>query len=135
MKKYKALKKIRVIISLIFLLLLFLFFIDFAGIFPSDFIRGVISLKFVPALLKFFNVFSWIATGFIVVLILTLLFGRVYCSTICPLGILQDVISWLRRRFRKKKKHRYHYLKALHWLRYGILGIAVAFLAGGSILV
>src|SRR6056297_1519534 len=133
MKKYKALKKIRVIISLIFLLLLFLFFIDFAGIFPSDFIRGVISLKFVPALLKFFNVFSWIATGFIVVLILTLLFGRVYCSTICPLGILQDVVTFLRRKIHKKKKHRY--LKAMRWLRYGILAVTVAFLAGGSILI
>jgi len=135
MKKYKALKKIRIVISLIFLILLGLFFLDFAGTFPTQFIKGVIFLQFVPSLLKFFSVFSWVATGFIVVLILTLLFGRVYCSTICPLGIMQDVISWLRRKFRKRKKHRYGYLKALHWLRYGIMGAAVAFLAGGSILV
>ena len=133
MKKYKALKRIRVIISLIFLTLLLLFFLDFAGIFPTDFIRGVIYLQFVPALLKFFNVFSWIATGFIVVLILTLLFGRVYCSTICPLGILQDVVSFIRRKIHKKKKHRY--IKAMRWLRYGILAVTVAFLAGGSILI
>ena len=26
-------------------------------------------------------------------IVLTLLFGRVYCSTICPMGILQDVIA------------------------------------------
>lgn len=25
----------------------------------------------------------------------TLLFGRVYCSVLCPLGILQDVIAFL----------------------------------------
>ena len=27
-------------------------------------------------------------------IILTLLLGRVYCSVICPLGVLQDIISW-----------------------------------------
>src|SRR6056297_2908857 len=134
MKKYKALKSIRIIIALIFLILLGLFFLDFAGTFPTQFIKGVIFLQFVPSLLKFFSVFTWVATGFIVVLILTLLFGRVYCSTICPLGIMQDVISWLRRRFRKRKKPNYHYLKALHWLRYGILGATLAFLASGSII-
>lgn len=134
MKKYKVLKKIRVVISLIFLVVLGLFFLDFAGTFPSEFISGVIFLQFVPSLLKFFTVFSWVATGFIAITILTLLFGRVYCSTICPLGIMQDVVSWLRRRFEKKKK-KYRYLKAMRWLRYGILGATVAFLASGSIVV
>jgi len=135
MKKYKVLKKIRVFISLVFLVLLGGFFLDFLGTFSTGLITGFVFPQFVPSLLKFFNVFTWVATGFIVVLILTLLFGRVYCSTICPLGIMQDVISWLRRRFRKRKKPNYHYLKALHWLRYGIVGATLAFLASGSILV
>lgn len=32
-----------------------------------------------------------------VLLLPTLLFGRVYCSFICPLGILQDIVFRIRR--------------------------------------
>ena len=129
---YKNLKRIRVVISLFFLITLGLFFLDFAGIFTPEFIRGITFFQFIPSVLKFFNIFSWIAIGFIVVLILTALFGRVYCSTICPLGILQDVVSFIKKK--SKKKSRYKYLKSLNWLRYTIIGIAIAFLIGGSIL-
>lgn len=136
--KYKTLKRFRVIISLIFLILLGTFFLDYADAFPTDFVTGVVFLQFVPSLLKFFNVFSWIAVGFIAIFILTLLFGRVYCSTICPLGILQDVISFLRlklnRKKKKRKRYKYRYLKPLIWLRYGILAIVTGFLVSGSIL-
>jgi polyferredoxin len=44
-----------------------------------------------------------IALGFVLVLVLTFLGGRIYCSTICPLGILQDVIIFLRRKVSPKK--------------------------------
>ena len=136
--KYKTLKRIRVIISLIFLIFLGTFFLDYADAFPTDLISGVVFLQFVPSVLKFFNVFSWIAVGFIAILILTLLFGRVYCSTICPLGILQDVISFLRlklnRKKRKRKRYKYRYLKPIRWLRYGLLGIVIGFLVSGSVL-
>jgi len=132
---YVFLKRLRVAVSLVFLVLLGIFFLDFAGVFPEQFITGVLFLQFVPSLLKFFNVFSWVATGFVVVFILTLLFGRVYCSTICPLGIMQDVISFLKRKFKRKKRYNYTYLKALNWLRYTFVGLSIAFLIGGSILV
>ena len=133
---YTLLKRIRVGVSLFFLILLGIFFLDFAGVFPPGFIRGILFLQFVPSLLKFFNVFTWIATGFVVILILTLLFGRVYCSTICPLGIMQDVVSFLKKKFtKKKKKKKYRYQKALNWLRYSIVAVTIAFLLGGSILI
>ena len=133
--KYKTLKRIRVIISLLFLIFLGIFFLDFADAFPTGVIKGVVFLQFVPSALKFFNVFSLIAVGFIVVLILTLLFGRVYCSTICPLGILQDVISFLKLKLNKKqKRYKYRYLKAFRWLRYSILAVTLGFLFSGSML-
>ncbi|MFO8235001.1 MAG: 4Fe-4S binding protein [Bacteroidales bacterium] len=131
--KNKHLKKIRLIISLFFLITLGMFFLQLAGLFPTKFIRSITFIQFIPSALKFFNVFTWGAIGFIIVLILTLLFGRIYCSTVCPLGILQDVISYLKRKFRKKSK--YKYLKAYNWLRYSILVISIAFLLGGSILI
>ncbi|MDE6273035.1 MAG: 4Fe-4S binding protein [Muribaculaceae bacterium] len=36
-------------------------------------------------------------------LIVTFLIGRVYCSTVCPVGTLQDSANWLRRKLRTKK--------------------------------
>ncbi|MFO7789727.1 MAG: 4Fe-4S binding protein [Bacteroidota bacterium] len=132
--QYKYLKRFRVVLSVIFLSLLGLFFLDFAEFFPPEFITGVLFLQFIPSLLKFFTVFSLVATGFIIVFILTLLFGRVYCSTVCPLGIMQDVISYLKRKFTKKKRYNYKYIKSIPWLRYSLLGVTVAFLLAGNIL-
>ncbi|MFW6020101.1 MAG: 4Fe-4S dicluster domain-containing protein [Bacteroidales bacterium] len=132
--RYKNLKRFRVVISVVFLVLLGIFFLDFAEFFPPKFITGVLFLQFVPSLLKFFNVFSLVAAGFIVIFILTLLFGRVYCSTICPLGILQDVISYLKRKFKKKKRYNYKYIKSIPWLRYSLLGVTAIFLMFGNIL-
>ena len=56
-------------------------------------------------------------------LVLTLLFGRVYCSVICPLGVFQDVASWAGG---KRRKNRFTYSRALPWLRYGMLALFVA---------
>ncbi|MFW6364704.1 MAG: 4Fe-4S binding protein [Bacteroidota bacterium] len=131
--KSKHLKKIRVVISLFFLIVLSSFFLEFAGLYPTKFIRSITFIQFIPSALKFFNIFAWGAIGFIIVLILTMFFGRVYCSTVCPLGILQDVVSYLKRKFRKR--HKYKYLRAYNWLRYSILGVAIIFLIGGSILI
>ena len=72
-------------------------------------------IQFVPAILAG----SFAAAGGI--LLATLLFGRVYCSIVCPLGILQDVLCSLRR------KRRYAYRRGRPLLRAAFLGI---FLAG-----
>lgn len=54
---------------------------------------------------------------------LTLIFGRIYCSVICPLGVMQDIIGWFGK---KAKKNRYSYSKALSWLRYPVLVVFLA---------
>ena len=51
---------------------------------PEDVINGVTWLQFIPSVLKFMNVLTLGAIGFVVVIVLTLLFGRVYCSSVCP---------------------------------------------------
>lgn len=51
-------------------------------------------------------------------LILTLIFGRIYCSVICPLGIMQDLISALHSR---RKRNRFSFSPEKRWLRYGVL--------------
>lgn len=57
-----------------------------------------------------------------------LVFGRIYCSVICPLGVFQDIVSWLSA---KRKKNRFHYSPVLKWLRYGVLGVFVLAIIGG----
>ena len=59
---------------------------------------------------------------------LTWIFGRVYCSVICPLGIFQDIVSWLAG---KRKKNRFRYSPALSWLRYGVMGIFILAMISG----
>jgi len=130
------LKRIRITVSIIFLTSFILLFLDFRRLLPEAVIQGITWLQFVPSLLKFFNVFTLGAAGFIVVLVLTLVFGRIYCSTVCPLGILQDVITRLYKWFGKKKRVRYRYSKAHNILRYGILFLAIlSFFLGTVILV
>ena len=53
-------------------------------------------------------------------IILTALFGRIYCSVVCPLGIMQDFFSWIGG---KVKKNRFSYAKENKWLRYGFFAV------------
>lgn len=79
-------------------------------------------LQFLPAVL------ALNAGAFVLVVLLTVIFGRLYCSIICPMGILQDSIAWMGR---KQKKHRYGYSKPKTWLRYTVLVLFVAVLVAG----
>ncbi|MCD7973379.1 MAG: 4Fe-4S binding protein [Candidatus Azobacteroides sp.] len=65
-------------------------------------------------------------------LVLTFIFGRIYCSVICPLGIFQDVIRRFSNLFRKKKqRYAFRYARAKNILRYVLLGLtAVAIISG-----
>ena len=94
------LRKIRIAVSVILFSLITLYFIDFAGILPHSF-SFLAEIQFLPALLAL----NFVVLGALVVL--TLIFGRVYCSSICPLGVFQDITYRLRRTLTKKKKFKY----------------------------
>ena len=127
---FRKLKKIRSYVSLIFLLVTLIYFLDVIEIIPSKFCTYFLYPQFVPSVIKFFNLFSILATGFIVVLVLTILFGRIYCSSICPLGTLQDIFSRLAHFFNKKKYYRL--LNDLKWLKYSLLTVTILSLFSGS---
>ena len=89
------LRKIRIGMSVVLFALITFYFLDFADILPNSFHR-LAHIQFVPAVLS-------LSIGILIVLIaLTLLFGRIYCSTICPMGILQDVIIGCFRSLQKR---------------------------------
>lgn len=107
----------RRVLALFFFAGITLLFLDFTGSIHA-WLGWMARIQFLPALLAF-NV------GVVLILaVLTLLLGRVYCSVICPLGMMQDCVSWLSGR-RKKKKYRFSYSPEVKWLRYGVLVIFV----------
>ncbi|MGI6572299.1 MAG: 4Fe-4S dicluster domain-containing protein [Fermentimonas sp.] len=121
------LKKIRVALSILLFSLITLYFLDFRGFLPRG-LQWLTEIQFVPALLAL-NVAVLIG-----LLLLTLLFGRVYCSFICPMGVYQDMVAWISRRVNKKKRYRYH--KAKNGLRVIVLAsTVVAFILGFTLLV
>lgn len=121
------LKKARRVVSLILFVPLALLFLDFTGIVPSEWVNGLVYLQFLPSLLKFLTLTDAAALGFLVVVALTLAFGRVYCSSICPLGTLQDIIARVARRKYSRPQ------RAFNTLRYTILVITALSAAGGSV--
>lgn len=116
MKKVSFLKWSRVLLAILFFLPITFFFVDFSDIIPDQFSR-FLDLQIIPAIFGgFLGVILFQA-------ILAFLFGRIYCSTLCPAGILQDVINRIYCIGKKKKKgsRRFTYRKPLNILRYGLL--------------
>ncbi len=104
------LKKLRVALAWIFWVGITLLFLDFTGALHG-YLGWMAKVQFLPAVLA-------LNLGVIAALVLlTLVFGRVYCSIICPLGVFQDGISWLGTH---KSKKPYRYKKENKWLRYGV---------------
>ncbi len=132
MKEFVFLKWLRVVISLLFFILIFFLFIDFANAFSHLFIQGILFFQLIPSIIKFINLAGILTAGFIIVIILTFLFGRIYCSTFCPLGTFQDVVAYFAKKFKRKKF--YKFSKPLDWLRYPFLVITFIFTIAGSIL-
>ena len=117
------LRKIRLTLAILFFTLITLLFLDFTGTMHAWF-GWMAKIQFLPAVLA-------LNVGVIVLLIaLTLVLGRVYCSVICPLGVFQDVISWISGR-RKKKKYRFSWSPAKSWLRYSVLALFILALIAG----
>ena len=111
------LRKIRVAVAAVFFVAITLMFLDFTGTLHAWF-SWMAKLQFLPAVLA-------VNVGVIVGLcVLALVCGRVYCSVICPLGVYQDVVSWISGR-RKGKKMRFTPSKEMKWLRYGVWALFV----------
>ena len=107
------LRKIRTILAAVFFVLITLLFLDFTGTL-HHWLSWMAKIQFLPAVMAL-NVVVVVA-----LIALTLIFGRIYCSVICPLGVFQDILARLRR-----KKNKYSYSKEVRWLRYPVLVIFV----------
>lgn len=126
------LRKIRIVVSLIFLIATTFLLVDIYGSITPDYYNTILFLQFVPSILKFLEIFSLSAIGFAVILIITSLFGRVYCSSVCPLGVFQDIVNWISGKIKRKKKRRFDYLKEQKILRLVLLVIPLFVFLFGS---
>lgn len=116
--KGSLLRRTRIVLSILFFVPLTFVLIDFSGSSKPGVVNNITYFQFVPSLLKSLTIFSLVATGFILVSVLTLLFGRVYCSAVCPLGFLQDAINFISKKIKRKKK-KFSFLpeqKILRWI-------------------
>ena len=124
------LRKIRILLASIFFIGITLLFLDFSGSL-QPWLGWMAKLQVLPSVMAI-NIIS-----VAVVLLLTLAVGRIYCSVVCPLGVMQDVFAWIGKLplFRKNKKskmaNKYSYSKPKTWLRLTALGAMVAMIVAG----
>lgn len=119
------LRKIRITLATVMFIGITLLFLDFTDT-MHHWVSWMPKIQFLEAVLAL-NVVVIVA-----LLVLTLVFGRIYCSVICPLGIMQDIFGWLGK---KAKKNRYTYSKQKHALRMAFFTfmLILIVLGGGTI--
>ena len=119
-------KKLRVFLALLCFIAVTMLFLDFTGV-AQQWWGWIAKIQFVPAFLAL-NV-----VAIVFLLLLTIILGRAYCSVICPLGILQDIVIHVRGWFGKKskRKNRFKYSKPKTWLRLSMLTIFVVMIILG----
>ncbi|MCQ2260444.1 MAG: 4Fe-4S binding protein [Bacteroidales bacterium] len=115
------LRKIRIVLACIIFAAITLLFLDFTGVL-HQYLGWLAKVQLLPAVLALnFGVVA-------ALLLVTLLIGRVYCSVVCPLGVMQDCFSWLGG---KAKKNRFHYAKGHPVLRVICLAVFVLLMVFG----
>ena len=124
------LKKIRTLLAILFWVGVTWLFLDFTGT-AHRYLGWMAKVQLLPAVLAL-NVA--VVVG---LLVLTLLLGRIYCSVICPMGVMQDIVAWVSKRklFRKNKRARlankYTYSPAKTALRLLMLVLFVILMVAG----
>ncbi len=133
--KLEHLKIVRIVVSLLFFLLTGILFLDIGRWIPPDTMSMLVAFQFVPAVTKTVVGIGLWTVGAACILVLTLVFGRVYCSSICPLGTLQDFIIRFRRirdrRVRRRRKW-FEYRRPHYRLHYTLLAVTVLLALLGS---
>ena len=120
-KKNNMPRRIRIgVAAFVFILIC----LAFSGLLPQA--AALLKIQAAPSLMKTIAAFSVGAlVTVIIILLVTFLFGRFYCSVICPLGILQDIVAFIFRRKGKPLPPRLSFLRAI------CLGVAIGFLVTG----
>jgi ferredoxin len=126
---FRRLKWLRVAVALAVFAGLTAALVDFSNIVPASLGKTLAGIQFVPSLVTLVTG-AGVSVAGLLIIVITLGWGRIYCSTICPLGILQDIVFRLRRWFGRKPLLLFS--KPVTWLRQTVLWAALAALAAGG---
>lgn len=120
------LRKVRIILAAVFFVGITLLILGIG----AGWWGWMAKLQFFPSVLRVIGSATLLNIGILAgLLALTFLFGRVYCSVICPLGVLQDLALRLRNLVGVKKK--FSFKPELKVVRYGFLILTVASMIAG----
>ncbi len=117
------LRKARRVAGVAILIFATLIFLDFTGSI-HQYLGWVAKVQLIPAIF---------ALNFVVVavlLIATLIFGRLYCSVVCPLGLFQDGVSRIASAVLKRRK--FTYSKPKNILRYSLVALFIVAAVAGA---
>ena len=117
------LRKIRISLAAVTFICITWLFIDFTGT-----AHGISWINWMPKMQLLEAILALNVVALVFLVVMTLVFGRIYCSIICPLGIMQDIFGWIGK---KAKKNRYTFSKAISWLRYTMLGVMIVAIVAG----
>jgi ferredoxin len=126
----RAYRRARILIGGLVLAACVLVFADVRHWLGADAVRGLLWPQFAPSVSGLLAGAGWLAAGCVVVLLLTLCFGRVYCAMLCPLGVLMDLSARLAGRTGKKR--RLPYRSGRPGLRVAAVAVCVLGLVAGS---
>lgn len=125
-------KVVRLIVATLVMVGFLLALTDFRNGVPESLGHFLARLQFVPAVQ---SVLAGVIVPSLLILIglvvVTLLFGRLYCSFICPLGIFQDILIWFSNKIRGKSFKGFRYAKPIKGVRTGILALVLLSFAFG----
>lgn len=119
------LRKIRIILAVICFTGVTLLFCDFTGA-THAYLGWLAKVQLLPAIL------AGNAAIIAALVLLTLIFGRVYCSIICPLGVMQDIFAWTGRCGKKKNRFKYSWSPAKNVLRLVMLAVMIVSIVLGA---
>ena len=129
-------KYVRVLVAMVVAVLFVVFFLTPLG--TAESLSILPRIQLIPSLIRFFiSGMGMASIAWLFVFLLSAVFGRWYCSSLCPLGTLQDVISRVGsaifRRNRRSPSHAYR--RSNSFLRYGwMLAVIISASAGTMVL-
>ena len=116
----------------VFLISIWLTWTTRAGGYPVSRILEMDPLVMIANILSTGHVYRYLGWG-MTVLLVTLLFGRVFCNWICPYGTLHQFIGWLFNVRNGKERIDSNRYRDLFFLKYAILTVFLIMAAMGSL--
>lgn len=127
-----AYRRLRIAVGGLVLGFCALAFADIGNWISASTARTALWPQFAPSMLALMQGAGWISAGCVAVIVLTLLFGRIYCAMLCPLGVLMDFSARIAGRTGKKRKLPYR--PGRTWPRALVVIVCAAGLIAGTAL-